>query len=92
MLDFDGDVISEQREVPLHPLDYAHAVCRAVEKIRATEGDMLRPGLRLLADIVSRNHSERPVVNGHNGTMTAAVLAATARLRISGDAIRLAIE
>src|ERR1700688_689537 len=96
MLDFDGDVISERREVLLHPLDDAHAVGRAVEEIRIAEGDMLRPGLHLLADVgqhnVSRNHSERPVVNGHNGTMTAEVLAATARLRISGDAIRLAIE
>src|ERR1035437_1714032 len=96
MLDFDGDVISERREVLLHPLDDAHAVGRAVEEIRIAEGDMLRPGLHLLADVgqhnVSRNHSERPVVNGHNGTMTAEVLAAAARLRIPDNAIRLAIE
>jgi hypothetical protein len=80
----------------MHSLDDAHSVGGAVEKVRIAEGYVLRSGFHLLAYVghhyVSRDYAEGSVINRHNRTVTAKMLAAPAGLRVSSDAIRFAVE
>src|SRR6185312_9401612 len=96
MFDFDRHIVGERWEAFLHPLNYAHAMCGAVEKIRVAECNVLSPGFYLLGDVgqhdVRRDYAEPPVVNGNHRTVAAEMLAAAGRLRISGNAIGLSIK
>ena len=96
MLDFDCDVIRKRRKFAMHALNDAHAVRRAVEKIRIAECNMLRPGFHLLPYVryydIGGNYAEGPVVNRHDGTVTAETITAAAGFRVSGHTIRFAVE
>ena len=70
----------------MKPLNDAPRVRGSVQKIRITERDMLRSGRHLLPDVgqhdVHRNNTKRTLVNRHNRTVAAQMLAPATRLRV----------
>src|SRR5579884_195238 len=80
MFDLRCDVIGQRREFSMQALHQFQRMPGSVEKIRVTEGDVLGTGGYLAANIFYNNivghHAEAPVVDRHNGTMAATMLAA----------------
>src|SRR6185312_3034355 len=96
MLNLDRHVISERRELTIHPLNDAHPMCGTVEEIRIAKSNVLGSSFYLLSyisdDDVSRNHAEGPVIDRHDWTVPAQMLAAAARFRVASDATCFAIK
>src|SRR2546429_6511124 len=63
----------------------------AIEKIRIAEGNVLRAGHHLLANVREHNftihYPEHSLVNRHNRAMAAQMLASAARFGITGKAM-----
>src|SRR5262249_14449513 len=91
VLEFDGDGISELREFAMQSLRDHHRVANAIEKIRIAEGDMLRPRRHLLANVFEHDfavhYAKDAVVDGHNRTMTAEMLASPACFCVTRDTV-----
>ena len=85
MLDLDGDVVGEAREFAVQRLDDRQSVGRAIEEIGIAKGDVLGAGVDLAADVfehdVALHDAENAVVNRHDRTMAAEMLAAAAGFR-----------
>src|SRR5208282_1844752 len=92
VLDFDGDVVAERGKLPVERLDDFDGVARAVEEIGVAEGDVLRPGGHLLADVGQNNfgsdHAEGAAIYGNNGAVAAQMFAAARGFRVADDAVR----
>ena len=96
VLDLDRDVEGQVRELARNPSRDVERVARAVEKVRIAEGDVSGASLDLRADVgqddVGGNDAKAAVVDGHNRTVAAEVLAAPAGLRVAGNAARAVAE
>ncbi len=90
MFDLDGDVVGQAGELACQRSDQLARVPRAVEKVGIAERDVPRPVLHLPPDVLEHDgdgdDAEAAVVDGNDGTVPAAMLAAAARLGIAGDA------
>ncbi len=77
-------------ELARHPGQDRLGVTDAVEEVGIAEGDVPRAGRHLGADVaehdVNRDDPEAAVVDRHDRTVPAAVLAAAARFRVAGRA------
>src|SRR6266404_5613701 len=67
-----------------------HGVTDAVEEIRIAEGDVLRAGGHLAANVfehhLAADDSKDALIDRHDGAMAAKMLAAAARFRRTNDA------
>jgi len=75
VFDLDGHVVRQGRKFPMKCLREFHRVTNAVKEIGITEGDVLRPGGHLAADIfhhhVAADDSKHSLVNRHDWAMPA---------------------
>ena len=92
MLDLDRDVVGDAGQFRGEPFDDAPRVRRTVEEIGIAEGDVLCARRDLLADVlehgVHRNGVEPSIVDRHDRTMTAQMLASTRRIGAADDTPR----
>src|SRR6266446_6020044 len=82
MLDLDGRVVRQSGKLRVQGVYNGHGVAGAVEKIRVTEGDVLRSHGDLLADVgehdVALHDPKNAVIDGDHRAMPAQMLTATA--------------
>src|SRR5258708_34184073 len=80
MLDLDGRVVRQPGKLRVQGVHNGHGVAGAVEKIRVTEGDMLRSHGDLLADVgehdVALHDPKSAVIDGDHRAMPAKMLTA----------------
>src|SRR5438105_9605851 len=92
VLDLDGYIVGEMRILGVQPGDNGERVADAVEKVRITEGDVLRAGLHLAPNIFQYDllldDPEVPVIDRNNRAVPAQVPAAAACFRVA-DNMRL---
>ena len=92
VLDLDRDVVGEPRMRAVERAHDAERVPDAVEEVGVAEGDVLRAGRDLLADVVeddfALHDAKVSVIDRDDGAVPAAVFASAARLRVAGDALR----
>src|SRR5690606_19504740 len=85
--DLDRDVEADAGELAPERLDQRQGVADAVEEVRIAEADVTRAGFDLRANVghhhVDGNDSEAPVVDRHDRTVPAHVLAAAGTLRVA---------
>src|SRR5437764_13315266 len=90
VLHFDGDVVGKPRPLAMQRLDNGHGVARTIEKIRIAEGDVVRSGGHLPADIfqhyIRLHHAKNAAIYRHHRTMPAPVFAAARSFGVSGAA------
>src|SRR5258706_6880366 len=91
MLDLDGRVVGDERKLAMQFLNDAHRVGGSIEEIGIAEGDVLRAGGDLLANIVQHyvalDDAEVALINRHNRAVAAQMFAAAAGLGV-GDLTR----
>src|SRR5437762_11798772 len=91
VFDLDGDVVSNPRKLAVQRFNKLHRVADAIEKIRITKCDVLRPYRHLLTNVLEHNlavhDAENAVVNRDDGAMPAKVLATAACFRVTSDAM-----
>ena len=91
MLDLNGHVVGELRELTVQGLDERNGVPDSVEKVWIAEGDVLRIGGNLLANVrqndVAVDNAENPVVYRNDRAVTAEMLAPAARFRVAHSAM-----
>ena len=89
VLDLDGDIVGQSREFAVECADDVEGVARTVEEIRVAEGDVLRAGGDLTANVLEHDlgldNSELAVIDGDEGAVAAHMLAAAAGFRVSDD-------
>ena len=89
VLDLDGDVVADLRELAVHRLDDGQRVRRPVEEIGIAKGDVLGARVDLPANVLQHDFAlhdaKNPVVNGHHRAVPAQVFAAAAGFGIAGD-------
>ncbi len=85
VFDLNGHVVSYGRKLAVKCFHEFHGVTYAVKEIRIAEGDVLRPGGHLAANIfeyhIPTDNSKQSLVNRHDWAMTAKMLAAAACFR-----------
>ena len=90
VLDLNGHVVRYGRKFPMKRPDKIHRVTNAIKEIRITEGNMLRAGGHLAANVfehhVAANNSKDPFVDGNDGAVAAKMLATAARFCRTNDA------
>ena len=90
VLDLRREIERQRRELGVHRPDNRQRVARAVQEIGIAEGDVRGAGRCLLADVrqhdIARHDEEAARAHRGNGTMTAEVQAAAARLGLAGQA------
>src|SRR5438105_15732264 len=93
MLNLDRNVITQRTKPPVQCFQNPARMSRPVKEIRITERDVLGARIHLCRNVLEHdlrlNHTKRPVVNRNNRAMSAAMLAATTRLGIPGDALTI---
>jgi hypothetical protein len=91
MFDFDGHVIGESRKFAMQRFRKSYGVAYTVEKIRVTEGDVLRSSSNLFPNVFQHDfaihNSEDAVIDGNDRAVAAKMLAATAGFRVARDAV-----
>jgi hypothetical protein len=91
VLDLDGYVVGEPGKFLVQGFDNGHGMPAAIEEIRIAEGNMLRSGRHLLANVREHNftihYPEHALVNRHDRAMAAQMLASAARFGITGKAM-----
>jgi hypothetical protein len=82
MLDLDGRVVGQVRELLVQRVHDAHGVRGTVEEVRIAEGDVLGAGADLLANVRERDlrldHPKTSLIYRHHRAMAAQMLAAPA--------------
>ena len=90
VLDLDRHVVGQRREAAVQLIDDRQRVSRAVEEVGVAEGDVLRAGVDLLADVLDHDITfddpEAPAVDRHDRTVPAQMAAASRRLGVADDA------
>ena len=90
VLDLDGDVVCDGRELAMQRIHDSRGVRRAVEEVGVAESDVLRARFDLQPDIVDDHlrldDPEGSTVNRNYRAMPAQVLAPAARFRVSDEA------
>ena len=90
VLHLNGHVVREPGMLAVERFHDLHRVTDPVEEVGIAEGDVLRAGRDLAADIfqhhLALDDAKRAVVHRHDGTVTAQVLAAPAGLGVAHDA------
>src|SRR5207248_727188 len=75
----------------LQGFDNSQCVPSTVEKVRIAEGDVLRSGRHLLAEVGEHDfaihYAEHTLVDGDDGAMTAQMFASPARFGVARDAV-----
>ena len=88
VLHLDRDVVGQTGEPPRDPLDHPHGMPHPVEEIRVAESDVPGPLLHLCRNVgeygVGSHDTEAAAVDRDDRAVPADVLAAAARLRITG--------
>ena len=91
VLDLDGNVVSERGKFAMQRLDDGDGVANTVEEVGVAEGNVAGAGGDLLANVseddVALDDAEGTVVNRHNRTVSAEMLAAAAGFGIADDAM-----
>jgi hypothetical protein len=96
MLDLDGRVVGEIRELAMQRVHDAHGVRGPVEEIGIAEGDVLGARGHLLANVgehdLGLHHPKAPLIHRHHRAMAAQMFAASAGFGVAGrlDAARFA--
>src|SRR5690349_9099518 len=87
MLDLDGGIVGQFREITVKRLDDANRMCGAVEEIRIAERDVLGAGRHLPPYVLEydlRLHDPKmAVVHGNHRAVPAQMFAAAAGFRIT---------
>src|SRR5215469_8246969 len=92
VLDLDGGVVGNARELRVQCLHDAHGVGDAIEKVGIAKGDVLGAGRHLLADVgqhnVPRNHAKLPGVDRNDRAVPAEMFAAAGSFGVAGSAVQ----
>src|SRR6266571_8269922 len=95
MLNLDGCIKGDFRELLMHGSNNAHGVCWPIEEIGIAEGDMTCSLCDLGTDICQHNFcwygEETPMIDWGDGAVQAGMLAAASRFGITCKQ-RLAIQ
>src|ERR1051325_6876340 len=89
MLDFYRDVVTQLRKFPMHRFNNGNSVSGSIENIGIAERNVLGARSSLLANVLqhhlSLHNAKDAVVDGNDWAMPAQMLAAAARLGVSGN-------
>src|SRR6202042_1608501 len=88
VLDFDDDVVADFGKFAMERFGNGESMRRAIEKIRVAKSDVLGAGVDLATNIFennfARDDTEDAVVDRHDGTVAAEMLATAAGFRVTG--------